>query len=70
MGGRPAGSKDSFPRNSYRAMKELITGRITKTLKDEEGKDVQRSAAEIMAEVILEGMLGHLVISSAVVRAA
>src|SRR5262249_30600471 len=61
--GRPPGSKDSFPRNSYRAMRELIAGRIMKAMKDEEGKDVQRSAAEIMAEVILEGMLGNLVLS-------
>jgi hypothetical protein len=34
-----------------------------KTLKDEDGKDVQRSAAEIMAEIILEGMEGKLIIS-------
>jgi len=44
-------------------MRELIAGRIMKAMKDEEGKDVQRSAAEIMAEVILEGMLGNLVLS-------
>ncbi len=37
MGGRPEGSKDSFPRNSYRAMKEMIAGRILKIMKDEEG---------------------------------
>ena len=41
MGGRPEGSKDSFPRNSYRAMKELIAGRILKVMKDQEGQEVQ-----------------------------
>jgi hypothetical protein len=64
LGGRPEGSKDSFPRNSYRAMKELIAGRITKTMRDEEGLEIQRSPAEIMAEAILEGMQGKLVLSA------
>ena len=41
-------------------MRELIAGRITKSRKDEEGGAVGRSAAEIMCEVILEGMLGNL----------
>jgi hypothetical protein len=62
MGGRPEGSKDSFPRNSYRAMKELIAGRITKSAKDDEGKEIQRSPAEIMAEAILEGTEGKLIL--------
>ena len=31
-------------------------------MKDEEGKEVQRSAAEIMAEAILEGMEGKLIL--------
>jgi hypothetical protein len=44
-------------------MKELIAGRILKDMKDEEGKDVKRTAAEIMDDVILEGMLGKLEIS-------
>jgi len=44
-------------------MKELIAGRILKVMKDEEGNEVQRSPAEIMAEAILEGMEGKLVIS-------
>jgi len=44
-------------------MKELIAGRVMKTLKDQEGKEIQRSAAEIMAEIILEGMEGKLIIS-------
>ena len=51
-------------RNSYRAYRELIAGRILKTMKDEEGPEVQRSAAEIMAEAILEGMQGELVLRS------
>jgi hypothetical protein len=34
-----------------------------KNLKDEEGKALQKSAAEIMADVFLEGMIGHLVLS-------
>jgi hypothetical protein len=63
IGGRPEGSKDQFPRNSYKAMRELIGGRILKNVKDEQGKDVQRSAAEIMADAILEGMQGKLIIS-------
>jgi hypothetical protein len=44
-------------------MKELIAGRIMKTMKDEEGLETQRSPAEIMAEAILEGMEGKLVLS-------
>ena len=35
-----------------------MAGRILKDLKDE-GKDVQRSAAEIMPDAILEGMMGY-----------
>jgi len=62
--GRPPGSKDSFPRNSYKAMKELIAGRILKIMKDEEGLAVQKSPAEIMADAILEGMQGKLVLRS------
>ena len=54
--GRPPGSKDLFPRNSYTAMKELIAGRIMKVMKDREGQEVQKSPAEIMADAILEGM--------------
>ena len=64
LGGRVAGSKDQFPRNSYRAMKEMMAGRILKIMKDEEGQEVQRSPAEIMADAILEGMQGKLVIST------
>jgi hypothetical protein len=52
-----------FPRNSFKAMKELIAGRITQTMEDEKGQAVQRSAAEVMCDVIFEGMLGNLVIS-------
>jgi hypothetical protein len=44
-------------------MKELTAGRIMKNLKDEEGKEVQKSAAEIMADAILDGMEGKLVLS-------
>lgn len=62
--GRPSGSKDLFPRNSYTAMKELIAGRIMKVMKDRESKEVQKSPAEIMADAILEGMQGKLIISS------
>jgi hypothetical protein len=62
VGGRVAGTPNLFPRNSFKAMKELIAGRIMKTLKDEEGQDVTRSAAEIMADAILEGMMGKLII--------
>ena len=62
-GGRTEGAKDRFPRNSYKAMKELIAGRIMKTLKDQEGQEVQKLPAEIMAEAILEGMEGKLILS-------
>jgi len=44
-------------------MREMIAGRITKTMKDEEGQPIQRSAAEIMAEAILDGMFGKRVIT-------
>jgi len=64
LGGRVAGSKDQFPRNSYRAMKELIAGRILKVMKDQEGQEVQKSPAEIMADAILEGMQGKLVVTT------
>jgi hypothetical protein len=37
--------------------------RILKNLKDEEGKEVQKSSAEIMADAILEGMMGKLILS-------
>ena len=43
--GRPPGSKDLSPRNSYTAMKELIAGRIMKVMKDREDQEVQKSPA-------------------------
>jgi len=64
LGGRVAGSKDHFPRNSFRAMNELIAGRVMRTIKDEAGNEVQRSPAEIVAEAILEGMEGKLILRS------
>src|SRR5690348_13605497 len=45
-------------------MKEMIAGRILKIMKDEEGLAVQKSPAEIMADAILEGMQGKLVLRS------
>jgi hypothetical protein len=63
IGGRPEGSKDLFPRNSYKAMRELIAGRILKDMEDAKGQTVQRTAAEIMADVILDAMLGKITIS-------
>jgi len=44
-------------------MKELIAGRVMKTMKDQEGQEIQKSPAQIMAEAILEGMEGKLVLS-------
>jgi hypothetical protein len=63
VGGRTAGTPNRFPRNSFKAMKELIAGRILKSLKDEEGQDVSKTAAEVMADAIFDGMLGRLILS-------
>lgn len=62
--GRPPGSKDSFPRNSYRAMLEIIAGRIEKALENEKGAEVNKTAAEVMADAIFDGMAGQLVLRS------
>jgi hypothetical protein len=62
--GRPPGSKDSFPRNSYRAMLEIIAGRIEKALENEKGEEVNKTAAEVMADAIFDGMAGQLVLRS------
>ena len=63
LGGRVAGSKDRFPRNSFRAMTDIIAGRVMKNQKDKEsGQEVAKSAAEIMAEAIFEGMAGELIL--------
>jgi hypothetical protein len=62
--GRPPGSKDSFPRNSYRAMLEIIAGRIEKTLENEKAEEVNKTAAEVMADAIFDGMAGQLVLRS------
>ncbi len=61
--GMTSGTHQSRSHNSYKAMREMIAGRITKTMKDEEDQPFQRSAAEIIAEAILDGMLGKLVIT-------
>ena len=37
-------------------MRELIAGRILKVTRDQDGQEVQKSPAEIMADAILEGM--------------
>ena len=62
--GRPPGSKDSFPRNSYRAMLEIIAGRIEKALENEKGEEVNKTAADVMADAIFDGMAGQLVLRS------
>ena len=63
LGGRVAGSKDRFPRNSFKAMTDIIAGRVMKHQKDKEsGQKVAKSAAEIMAKAIFEGMAGELVL--------
>ena len=54
--------RQAFPRNSYRAMEELIADRITKTMRDQQGQEVQKKPAEVMADAILEGMEGKLTI--------
>jgi len=43
-------------------MVEIIAGRILKNSKDQNGKEIQRSAAEIMADAIFEGMEGKLIL--------
>jgi hypothetical protein len=63
LGGRAAGTPNLLPGNSFKAMKELIAGRILKTLKDDEGQDVAKTAAEVMADAILDGMMGRLILS-------
>jgi hypothetical protein len=69
--GGPVGAKDRFPRNSVQAMEELIAGRIMRNsedqagnpIKDEAGNQILKSAAEIMADAILDGMEGKLILS-------
>ena len=62
VGGRVGGTPNVFPRDARRAMKELIAGRLRKIMKDEEGKEVPRSAAEIMVDLIFDGMQGKLIL--------
>jgi hypothetical protein len=60
--GRPPGIEERFPRNSVKAMDELIAGRILRNSKekDQDGNEVevQKSAAEIMADSW--GLFRHL----------